>query len=97
LKRQLACYDPRGQSVWSSGPAHRFGLGPYLAAGDRILVLDDEGTLTMARVSTRRYEEMARAEVLPKGRDAWGPMALVDGRLLARESKRMVCLDLRKR
>ncbi|OQW96008.1 MAG: hypothetical protein BWK77_06545, partial [Verrucomicrobia bacterium A1] len=97
LKRQLACYDPRGQSVWSSGPAHRFGLGPFLAAGDRILVLDDEGTLTMTRVSTRRYEEMARAEVLPKGRDAWGPMALVDGRLLARESKRMVCLDLRKR
>jgi outer membrane protein assembly factor BamB len=97
LKRQLACYDPRGQSVWNSGPAHRFGLGPYLAAGDRILVLDDEGTLTMVRVSTRRYEEMARAEVLPKGRDAWGPMALVDGRLLARESKRMVCLDMRKR
>ena len=97
LKRQLACYHPRGQSVWSSGPEHRFGLGPFLVAGDRFLVLDDEGTLTMARVSSERYEEMARAEVLPKGRDAWGPMALVDGRLLARESKRMVCLDLRKR
>jgi outer membrane protein assembly factor BamB len=97
LKRQLACYHPRGQSVWSSGPDHRFGLGPFLAAGDRLFILDDEGTLTMARVSTQRYEEMARAEVLPKGRDAWGPLALVDGRLLARESKRMVCLDLRKR
>ncbi|MBM4155724.1 MAG: hypothetical protein FJ221_11955 [Lentisphaerae bacterium] len=97
LKRQLACFDPRGQSVWSSGVEHRFGLGPFLAAGDRLFVLDDEGTLTMTRVSTERYDEMARASVLPKGRDAWGPMALVDGRLLVRESKTMVCLDLRKR
>lgn len=97
LKRQLACYHPRGQSTWSSGPAHRFGLGPFLAAGDRMFVLDDEGTLTMTRISTERYDEMAHAAVLPKGRDAWGPMALVDGRLLVRESKKMVCLDLRKR
>lgn len=98
LRRQLVCYDPSGRLVWSSGPQRRFGLGPLLVAAvdDRLLVMDDEGTLTMARASAEGYRELARAAVLPKARDSWGPMALVDGRLLARESTRLICLDLRQ-
>ena len=39
---------------------------------------------------------LARADLLAgSGRDAWGPMAFVDGKLLLRDSKRMICLDLR--
>ncbi|MCX7818612.1 MAG: PQQ-like beta-propeller repeat protein [Kiritimatiellae bacterium] len=99
LRRQLVCYDLGGRLVWSSGPQRRFGLGPLLiaAADDRLLVMDDEGTLTMVRATADGYHELARATVLPNARDSWGPMALVDGRLLARESTRLVCLDLRRR
>lgn len=94
LKRQLVCYDPAGQTVWTSGPSERFGLGPFLVAADRILVMNEDGQLTMARASKRGWEPLARAQVL-HGREAWAPMAVVDGLLLARDSKRMVCLDLR--
>jgi len=99
LRRQLVCYDPAGRLVWASGPQHRFGLGPLLVAApqDRLFVMDDEGRLTMVSVSAEGYREMARATVLPNARDSWGPMALAEGRLLARDSTRLICLDLRQR
>ena len=37
-----------------------------------------------------------RDEILD-GVDAWGPMALAGGRLLLRDSRRLVCVDLRER
>jgi outer membrane protein assembly factor BamB len=93
-RAQFACLDLEGNLVWTSGQTERFGLGPFLGAGDRIFILDDNGTLTLIRASIDRYEQLARARVLP-GREAWAPMALVDGRLLARDFEEMVCLDLR--
>ena len=30
-----------------------------------------------------------------EGHDAWGPFAIADGRLLMRDSKKMVCLNIR--
>jgi outer membrane protein assembly factor BamB len=38
---------------------------------------------------------MARAQVL-NGTDSWGPLALAGTRLLLRDSKRMICLELGK-
>lgn len=96
-KGELACRDMApglGSALWYSGPDDRFGLGPYLLCGDRMLLLDDNGTLTMARVFPKGYKRLARHRVLG-GRDAWGPMALVDGRLILRDLKTMICLDLR--
>lgn len=94
--KELVCLEPdKGQVVWRSGAAHRFGIGPYLIAGGLILVMNDEGVLTLAEATTAGYKELARAKVLD-GHDSWGPMALVAGRLLVRDTTRMVCLDLRK-
>jgi outer membrane protein assembly factor BamB len=93
-RAQFACLDLEGNLSWTSGQTERFGLGPFLRAGDRIFILDDDGTLTLIRASIDRFEQLARARVLP-GREAWAPMALVDGRLLARDFEEMVCLDLR--
>jgi hypothetical protein len=72
----------------------RFGLGPFLRADDQMFLLDDDGTLSLIRASTRGYERLARARVL-QGREAWGPMALVDGRLLLRDFEELICLDVR--
>jgi len=94
LRNQFVCMTPGGERVWSSGKTERFGLGPFLAADDKFLVMDDSGMLTMIRADPSAYVKLAQARVL-SGRDAWGPMALVDGLLLCRDSKRMVCLDLR--
>lgn len=94
LRNQFVCYHPDGRTVWSSGKTKRFGLGPFLIADEKILILSDEGVLTVIKASTDSYQELASAKVL-EGRDAWGPMALADGRLLVRDSRQLVCLDLR--
>jgi outer membrane protein assembly factor BamB len=93
---QLVCLSLDGETVWASGPNHTFGLGPFMIAGDRLLAMDDHGLLTMARATPRGFEFLAQAKVLD-GPDAWGPMALVGGRLILRDLTRMVCLDLAAR
>ena len=88
--------DLEGRPVWTSGTDNRFGLGPFLAVGDRFLLLDDTGRLSLMAADRTGCRLLARADIMAgTGRDAWGPLALVDGRLLLRDSKRMYCLDIR--
>jgi outer membrane protein assembly factor BamB len=94
LRNQMVCMNAGGERSYSSGRDHRFGLGPFLIADDKLFILNDDGLLTMARASTTGYEQLAQARVL-EGRDAWAPMALAGGLLILRDSTRMVCLDLR--
>ncbi len=91
---QLVCLDLEGKTVWASGAAHRFGNGPFLLAQGLLFVMNDEGVLTLAEAATSGYRQLAQAKILP-GPDAWGPLALADGRLIARDMTRMVCLEVR--
>lgn len=93
-RAQFACLNLEGKIVWTSGKTERFGLGPFLRAGNEIFILDDDGTLTLIRASNTGYERLARARVL-HGREAWAPMALADGRLVLRDFEEMICLDVR--
>ena len=93
-RMQFACFNPAGDLVWASGKENRFGLGPFLLADDQILLLNDDGILHVLQAGVATgYRELASAQIL-SGRDAWAPLALVNGLLLARDSKTMVCLDL---
>jgi outer membrane protein assembly factor BamB len=98
LRNQFICCHPDdcSQIVWSSGKTNRFGLGPYIVADDKFFILSDDGVLTVLKASPKEYNPLAQAKILD-GVDAWGPLALVNGRLLARDSRRMVCVDLRAR
>jgi outer membrane protein assembly factor BamB len=94
LKRQFVCYNPiTFELVWSSGKEARFGLGPYILADQKFFVLDDDGTLTMLEKSSLGYTRLGQHRVL-EGHDAWGPMVFAGTRLLLRDSKRMVCLEM---
>jgi outer membrane protein assembly factor BamB len=90
---QFVCLDLNGRVVWASGSAHQFGLGPFLIAGDLIFAMDDSGKLSLIEASAERFHLLAEAKVL-HGRESWGPLALVDRRLLARDFTKMVCLDV---
>jgi outer membrane protein assembly factor BamB len=96
LRLQFVCYDPDDctKMIWSSGKTKRFGLGPFLMADDKFFILSDDGVLTVIEASTKKYNQIAEAKVL-QGHDAWGPLAIADGKLLARDSRRMVCVDVR--
>ena len=93
-REQLQCLSSEGAVLWSSGPDRLFELGPFLVADGKLLLCDDEGVLTMVRPSGSGYEELARADVLD-GHEAWAPMAIAGGRLLVRDLRTLVCLDLR--
>ncbi|MGM0378059.1 MAG: PQQ-binding-like beta-propeller repeat protein, partial [Bacteroidota bacterium] len=97
LRNQLVCVHPSNPKkiVWSSGKEHRFGLGPYFIADGKLFILNDDGTLYIAKSSTQNYIELDHAEVIQNGRDAWAPMALANGYLVLRDEHTMVCVDLR--
>ena len=98
LRNQFVCVKPddTGKVLWSSGRTDRFGLGPFLVADGKFFILSDDGLLTILEASTREYRPLGKVQILG-GHDAWAPMALTQGRLLARDSRRMVCLDVSAR
>jgi len=89
---QFVCLDLNGKPQWASGPANRFGLGPFLVADGLIYALSEKGRLCLIEATPTRFNLLAQAQVL-HGREAWGPLALAGGRLIARDLTRMVCLD----
>jgi outer membrane protein assembly factor BamB len=95
-RQQLVCMTPEGEVLWSSGKEERFGLGPYLATPDEhMFLLDDAGTLTLAKIGREGYRRLARFELMDKsGRDAWGPLLLADGRLFVRDSTRIYSIEV---
>lgn len=93
LNGQFVCIKPDGSPLWTSGADKRFGLGPFMMADGKFLILDDEGTLTMLDATQEGYHELGRAEIL-HGHDAWGPLALAGTKLLLRDMNNLACVEL---
>jgi len=91
---QLVCLDLEGNPVWTSGSANKFGLGPYMIADGLIYVMSNEGVLTLVEATPSGYQQLAQADIFPHGHEAWGPMAMVNGRLIVRDFTQMACLDV---
>ncbi len=93
----LACLSSTGRVLWDTDRSPNFDMGPVLLLGKTLLAVDGKsGDLVMVSPSPRKYKEAARASVL-KGPVAWAPMAFSDGRLVLRDRRNVVCLDLRAR
>ena len=95
-RNQLVCAKANDctKILWTSGKDERFGLGPYMIADGKFFILNDDGTLSIAKASTEKCYLLDKARPL-EGQDAWGPLAIADGKLLMRDSKEMVCIDIR--
>ena len=96
MRNQFVCCDPNDckKILWTSGKTDRFGLGPYVVADGKFFILKDNGELTIARATTEKFELLDKVKILD-GHDAWGPLVITDGRLIMRDSKQMLCIDLR--
>jgi len=91
---RLACLSPEGKRLWADD-SHNFGLGPFIMINGKLLILDDDPpVLYLFDVDSTGAKELARHRVLD-GFDAWGPIAFVNGKIILRDSRTMVCLDLR--
>jgi outer membrane protein assembly factor BamB len=95
LRGQLICLDLEGNEVWNSGDM-KFGHGPYMIADGLILVLADDGLLVMAEATHEEFRLLGQFQVFKNSHEAWGPMAMVSGRLVLRDLNRMACLDVRQ-
>ncbi|MEJ2701722.1 MAG: PQQ-like beta-propeller repeat protein [Sedimentisphaerales bacterium] len=93
LDQQLVCLDLEGNVVWTSTSAHKFGSGPYAFVNGLLYLMDDAGTLTLARADASGFVPLAQAKVLD-GHETWGPMAVASGRMIVRDTERMICLDI---
>ncbi len=92
---RFVCLDLNGKTVWASDATQQFGLGPFLLADGLIFAMNDSGLLRLIEATPAKYNLLGQAQVL-KGRESWGPLALVGGRLIARDLTRMVCLQVGK-
>ncbi|HVE41658.1 MAG TPA: PQQ-binding-like beta-propeller repeat protein [Planctomycetota bacterium] len=97
-RQQLVCMNPydNGKIVWESGGQKRFGqYEPILLADGKIYILDQDCALTMAKLSTEKYEELGRCKLL-QGHEAWAPIAMAGSLMLLRDNKAMICIDVGK-
>jgi hypothetical protein len=69
------------------------GQAGVLVADGKLILLDDTGSLILARATPDAYHELARARVF-NGKQCWTPPTLCDGRLYIREPSRMLCVYL---
>ncbi|OWK44478.1 PQQ-binding-like beta-propeller repeat protein [Fimbriiglobus ruber] len=78
-----------GRVAWET---EEVGQATVLLAVGKLLLLNDTGTLIVARASPERYEELARARVLDG--ICWTPPLLWRKRLFVRNAKQAMCLYL---
>jgi len=87
----LACLDAAtGELKWKGG---RYGYGQLMIAGDRLIVLTEDGDLVLVRATPERHDELSRFTAI-SGR-TWNHPAMADGVLLVRNLREMAAFDLR--
>jgi hypothetical protein len=79
-----------GEVKWSQ---RGYGCGSLMAAGDRLLVLSDEGKLACVQASPTEFKELASAEVF--GGRCWTAPVLLNGKVYCRNAAGdLVCVAL---
>ncbi len=88
----MVCMDLDGKVKWKTGRSPVFDKGGFILADGLILSVDGrEGILYLIEPDPAGYKELAKAKLLDTN-ECWGPLALVDGKLLIRDQKQMRCV-----
>lgn len=94
----LACVDlATGKVKWNTGEDPFVGRGGILYADGKLILQDAEGgKLFLIEPTPEGFKPISSFQALDaQQRQAWGPLALADGRLLIRDQNEMKCFDLR--
>lgn len=89
---RLRCIEPKeGEVRWTK---EGFGMATLILADGKLVILKTDGTLVLAAASPKAYRELASAKVFD---NTTRPLpALSNGRLYARDTRVLKCIDLRK-
>ncbi len=74
----------------------KVGQATILVADGKLILLNDTGTLILAKATPAAYEELARTKMLDGGL-CWTPPTLSNGRLFVRNHSRAICVFLGQR
>ncbi len=89
----LACLDAAtGEQKWKGG---RYGYGQVVLAGDRLIVLTENGEIALVKATPERFDEVAKFQAI-EGK-SWNHPVIADGRLLVRNIREMAAFDIRAR
>jgi outer membrane protein assembly factor BamB len=80
-----------GKVLWTT---QRFGAGSVTLAGNRLLIVHENGELILAAASPKAFQQIASARILPPTVRAYP--ALADEILYARNDDTLVAVDLRR-
>ena len=79
-----------GELNWKGG---RYGYGQIMLAGDRLVVLTEEGDVVLVNATPLRHEEIARFTAI-EGK-TWNHPVIAGGKLLVRNIQEMAAFDIR--
>ena len=89
---RLRCFDPMtGKVRWTE---EGFGVAHAILADKKLVLWKDDGTLVLAKATSEGYEELGSHPIFKSTSRALP--ALSNGRLYLHDSKRLVCVDLRR-
>jgi hypothetical protein len=71
-------------------------MGPFILSGNKLYLLDDEGTLYLYRVEEKSAVFISSHKIL-EAIEAWSPMAIAGEYLIMRDSHNMLCLNIGKK
>lgn len=83
----LVCLDMEGKRKWKGG---RYGHGQIVMAGGHIIVLSEQGDITLVEATPEKHNEIASMDVIAG--KTWNFPALSDGYLMVRNANEMACL-----
>lgn len=86
------CVELKSKKVmWN---AERFGNGSMVLADGKLIVLTENGDLHLVEASPAAFKELAKARLL-NAVPCRAQIALANGRLCARDQRKLVCVEMR--
>jgi outer membrane protein assembly factor BamB len=93
---QMVCMSMTGEILWESGADANFEMGSMIMINGLIINQNGKnGEIHLIEPSPEGYKELGKASFFTSDKSqAWAPMAFAQGKLLARDMEKLVCVDL---
>ena len=92
-KEGLVCMSMSGEVKWKTGQNPAFVKGGAILADGLILATDGSKKLYLIEPDPVGFKPLASAELMDAGNN-WAPMALSDGKLLIRDQKKLLVVQV---
>jgi outer membrane protein assembly factor BamB len=90
----LHCVEPAtGKVLWSKEKVGRYHAALVRTGDDKLLMLDDNGRLSLFDPDAKEYKQLAQSKVCGQ---TWAHPAVANGRVYLRDAKELICLEMPK-